>query len=262
MYVLSPPLFLMQAAAVIEGIAEGCRQANCGLIGGETAEMPSMYKDGEYDLAGFSVGAVPKGKVLPRPLAVGDAILGLRSSGVHSNGFSLLRRIVELKELSYSDPAPFSEGQKTLGEEFLVPTRIYVRALMPLIRAGIVKALAHITGGGLPENLPRVLDAGLTARLRAGDVADGSANGDSGRGSRWKLPGIFRWLRDAGGLEQAEMFRTFNCGVGMVVVVSPEHVAQAIELMLEAGEHDVLELGLIEERAAPDAPQVVIDGDL
>lgn len=159
---------VVKAATVIEGIAEGCRQANCGLIGGETAEMPSMYPAGEYDLAGFSVGAVARGAVLPNSLSPGDVVLGLPSSGVHSNGFSLVRRIVEVKGLSYGDPAPFSGGVKTLAEELLIPTRIYVRALLPLLRAGAVKALAHITGGGLSENIPRVLGPDIAVRLFAG----------------------------------------------------------------------------------------------
>lgn len=250
----------MQAATVIEGIAEGCRQANCGLIGGETAEMPSMYPKGEYDLAGFSVGAVSRQRVLPRTLSAGDVILGLRSSGVHSNGFSLIRRIMELKGLSYMDTAPFSEGKKTFGEELLVPTRIYVRILMPLIRAGIVKALAHITGGGLLENIPRVLDPGLSARLQAG--SSGGSGDESDNASVWELPDIFRWLQDAGGLEQEEMLRTLNCGVGMVVVVSPEDADDARRLLRESGEEGVLELGLIEKRTDPSTPQVVVDGKL
>lgn len=247
---------------MVESIADGCRQANCGLIGGETAEMPSMYRAGEYDLAGFSVGAVSRGSVLPRPLSAGDVVLGLRSSGVHSNGFSLVRRIVELKALSYSDRAPFSSSGKTLAGELLTPTKIYVRALLPIIKKGIVKALAHITGGGLPENIPRVLGPGLAARLVPGGsrgAGEGSADGDAS--SAWELPGVFRWLRDEGGLEQAEMLRTLNCGVGMAVVVSATSAAEAKKCLQEAGE-GVIDLGLIEERAGPDAPQVIIDGEL
>lgn len=247
---------------MIEGIAEGCRQANCGLIGGETAEMPSMYPAGEYDLAGFSVGAVSRGKVLPLQVSPGDVVLGLPSSGVHSNGFSLVRRIVEVKELSYGDPAPFNAAgkgggkRKTLAEELLVPTRIYVRALLPLLRAGLAKALAHITGGGLSENIPRVLGADVAVRLRAG-----SAGGD-GSSSAWDLPEIFQWLSAAGGLTQEELLRTLNCGVGMVVVVAPEAAEEARRLLREAGEEVVLEMGVVEERAGPDAPQVVYEGRL
>lgn len=254
---------------MVESIAEGCRQANCGLIGGETAEMPSMYPPGEYDLAGFSVGGVSRGRILPRPLSAGDIVLGLKSSGVHSNGFSLVRKIVDLKGLSYGDPAPFVRKQNqpssstTLAEELLIPTRIYVRALMPLLRAGVVKALAHITGGGLHENIPRILDAGLAARLRAGGAIVSGKSEREGTGEAWELPEIFRWLRDAGGLEQEELLRTLNCGVGMVVVVSPERAEEARKLLLgEGGEDSVLELGVIENRAGPDAPQVIVEGKL
>lgn len=221
------------------------------------------------------MGAVSRSAVLPRPLAAGDIILGLRSSGIHSNGFSLVRKIVDLKGLRYSDPAPFeSDGvasvgdetktplppkKMTLAEALLVPTRIYVRALMPLLRAGTVKALAHITGGGLVENIPRVLGADLAARLRAG----GDRGGGSGEGAAWKLPEIFRWLRDAGGLEQEELLRTLNCGIGMVVVVAPERADEARRLLKEAGEHGFVELGVIEKRGeGPDAPQVVVEGQL
>lgn len=248
---------VVKAATVIEGIAEGCRQANCGLIGGETAEMPSMYPAGEYDLAGFSVGAVARGAVLPNSLSPGDVVLGLPSSGVHSNGFSLVRRIVEVKGLSYGDPAPFSGGVKTLAEELLIPTRIYVRALLPLLRAGAVKALAHITGGGLSENIPRVLGPDIAVRLFAG-----AGRGGEGKGEAWDLPEVFQWLSSAGGLTQEELLRTLNCGVGMVLVVAPERAAEARRLLREAGEAVVLELGAVEARAGPDAPQVVYEGRL
>lgn len=254
---------------MVEGIAEGCRQANCGLIGGETAEMPSMYPPGEYDLAGFSVGAVPRGKVLPLKVSPGDVILGLPSSGVHSNGFSLVRRIVEVKGLSYGDPAPFGRaggsggGGRTLAEELLVPTRIYVRALLPLLRAGLAKALAHITGGGLSENIPRVLGDDVAVRLRAGAGAEtGAETGAGSSASVWDLPEIFQWLSAAGGLSQEELLRTLNCGVGMVVVVAPEVADEARRLLREAGEEVVLEMGVVEERAGPDAPQVAYEGRL
>lgn len=248
---------------MIEGIAEGCRQSNCGLIGGETAEMPSMYPPGEYDLAGFSVGAVSRGRVLPVEVEPGDVILGLPSSGVHSNGFSLVRRIVELKGLSYGDPAPFNRaGGRTLAQELLVPTRIYVRALLPLLRAGVAKALAHITGGGLSENIPRVLGADVAVRLRAGGAAAAAASGDGSGASVWDLPEIFQWLSAAGGLSQEELLRTLNCGVGMVVVVAPDAAEEARRLLREAGEEVVLEMGVVEERAGPDAPQVVYEGRL
>ena len=178
---------------MIEGIAEGCRQANCGLVGGETAEMPSMYPAGEYDLAGFSVGAVARGAVLPHPLSPGDVVLGLPSSGVHSNGFSLVRRIVEVKGLSYGDPAPFSGGVRSLAEELLVPTRIYVKALLPLLRAGAVKALAHITGGGLSENIPRVLGPDVAVRLFAGSSRGGGVGGGWRGGGTSVWPTRRRW---------------------------------------------------------------------
>ncbi|CAM9817185.1 unnamed protein product [Pylaiella littoralis] len=265
-YYATGKLSVSEAAAVIEGIAEGCRQSNCGLIGGETAEMPSMYPPGEYDLAGFSVGAVSRGKVLPVEVEPGDVILGLPSSGVHSNGFSLVRRIVELKGLSYGDPAPFNRGGgRTLAQELLVPTRIYVRALLPLLRAGVAKALAHITGGGLSENIPRVLGADVAVRLRAGGAAAAAAAAASGDGSGasvWDLPEIFQWLSAAGGLSQEELLRTLNCGVGMVVVVAPDAAEEARRLLREAGEEVVLEMGVVEERAGPDAPQVVYEGRL
>ncbi|CAN0050266.1 unnamed protein product, partial [Ectocarpus sp. 4 AP-2014] len=265
-YYATGKLSISEAATVIEGIAEGCRQANCGLIGGETAEMPSMYPAGEYDLAGFSVGAVSRGKVLPLRVSPGDVVLGLPSSGVHSNGFSLVRRIVEVKGLSYEDPAPFNAAggagaggkRKTLAEELLVPTRIYVRALLPLLRAGLAKALAHITGGGLSENIPRVLGVDVAVRLRAGSTGGGGG----GSSSAWDLPEIFQWLSAAGGLTQEELLRTLNCGVGMVVVVAPEAAEEARRLLKEAGEEVVLEMGVVEERAGPDAPQVVYEGRL
>lgn len=267
-----PPPAQTKAAVVIEGIAEGCRQANCGLIGGETAEMPSMYPAGEYDLAGFSVGAVSRGRVLPTEVHPGDVILGLPSSGVHSNGFSLVRRIVEVKGLSYGDPAPFNKGAgKTLAEELLVPTRIYVRALLPLLRAGLAKALAHITGGGLSENIPRVLGPGVAVRLRSGASANASGGGGGSPGApsssssssaTWDLPEIFQWLSAAGGLTQEELLRTLNCGVGMVVVVAAEAAEEARRLLREAGEEVVLEMGVVEERASADAPQVIYEGRL
>ncbi|OQR98674.1 phosphoribosylglycinamide synthetase [Achlya hypogyna] len=197
------------ATQVVEGIAEGCRQAACGLIGGETAEMPSMYARGDYDLAGFCVGAARKAALLPLPVRAGDAVLGLASAGVHSNGFSLVRKIVETQGLSYGAPAPF-DAATTLGDSLLTPTRIYVRLLQPLLQKGLVRALAHITGGGLLENIPRVLGADLGVELNA---------------AQWPLPPVFRWLQTAGGLSDSELARTFNCGIGMVLLVAPENVA-------------------------------------
>lgn len=190
---------------VVAGVAEGCRQAGCALAGGETAEMPGLYADGDYDLAGFAIGAVERDRVLPRgDVAVGDLVLGLASSGVHSNGYSLVRRIVEETGLTYADPAPFAPEQR-LGQALLTPTRLYVRCLLEGIWAGSVKALAHITGGGLTENIPRVLPDGLGVALDAG---------------AWTLPPVFRWLAQAGRLSHGELARTFNCGIGMVVIAA------------------------------------------
>ena len=193
------------AGRVIAGIAEGCRQAGCALIGGETAEMPGLYAAGDYDLAGFSVGAVERAKLLPRTdLEAGDAILALPSSGVHSNGFSLVRRVVERSGLGWASPAPFAKG-KTLGEALITPTRIYVRPLLQVLReTNGIKALAHITGGGLTENIPRVLPDTLAAEINL---------------RSFDLPPVFRWLQAEAALDDAEMLRTFNCGVGMVIAV-------------------------------------------
>jgi phosphoribosylformylglycinamidine cyclo-ligase len=217
------------AAAVVASIAEGCRQAGCALIGGETAEMPGMYSGGDYDLAGFCVGAVDRDKVLTgKEIAPGDVILGLASSGVHSNGFSLVRRIVEQQGWDLGQRFP-SLG-KALGETLLEPTRIYVRALLPLVQGKTIKGLAHITGGGLLENIPRVLPDGCHAVVEA---------------SRWDLPPVFGLLQDGGQLEPAEMARTFNCGVGMAVIVSPEQAPEVSSLLEGAGE-TVIEIGRIE----------------
>ena len=210
------------ARAVIAGIAEGCRQAGAALIGGETAEMPGMYRDGDYDLAGFAVGAVERDKLLPRSdLAEGDAILGLGSSGLHSNGFSLVRRIVEDKGADLTAPAPFDPSQ-SLAEALMTPTRIYVKPLLAAIEAtGAVKALAHITGGGLPENVPRVLPEDLAAEI---DL------------SALQPPPVFGWLARGGPIEEREMLRTFNCGVGMIVAVVADAVLDVANALTEAGE--------------------------
>ena len=206
------------AATVVAGIAEGCKQAGCALIGGETAEMPGMYAEGDYDLAGFAVGAVERGEQLTGDrVTVGDVLIGLASSGAHSNGFSLIRKIVARGHM-LADDAPFKAGQ-TLGAALLVPTRIYVRSLLPVIRAGRIKALAHITGGGLTENVPRVLPAGARAVIDAPE-----------------LPPLFDWLRSEGAIEPAELARTFNCGIGMVVVVAAADAAAVITALTAAGE--------------------------
>ena len=207
------------AARVIEGIARGCAQAGCALVGGETAEMPGMYTPGDFDLAGFAVGAVERGRALPQGVTEGDVILGLASDGAHSNGFSLIRRIVEVSGLDWDLPAPFDDGP--LGEALLKPTRLYVRPVLGAIRAGGVHGLAHITGGGLLENLPRVLPEGLGADI---DL------------STWVLPPVFRWLGSEGGLQPDEMLRTFNAGIGMVLVADADAAGALTEHLTEAGE--------------------------
>jgi phosphoribosylformylglycinamidine cyclo-ligase len=216
-YFATGKLDVTQARATIAGIAEGCRQAGCALVGGETAEMPGMYQAGDYDLAGFSVGAAERGTLLPGIVAPGDAILSLGSAGVHSNGFSLVRKIVEASGLGWSSPAPFAAGM-TLGAALMAPTRIYVRSVLALHRAGLLKAAAHITGGGLPGNLPRVLPEGTAAIL---DRA-------------WPVPSVFAWLARAGCVATEEMLRVFNCGVGMALVVAD--AGAAVALLREQGE--------------------------
>jgi phosphoribosylformylglycinamidine cyclo-ligase len=218
------------AGKVVASIAYGCRQAGCALIGGETAEMPGMYADGDYDLAGFCVGAVEREKVLTgADIRPGDVILGLASSGVHSNGFSLVRRIIDERGWDLAEPLPWAQG-RTLGEVLLEPTRIYVRPLLPLVQSGSIKGLAHITGGGLLENVPRVLPAGCHA------VIDSSA---------WPLPAVFQLLRDGGSIEPQEMARTFNCGIGMAVIVG-ERQADGIARALEGTGETVHRIGRIE----------------
>ena len=231
-YFATGSLDVAQAAEVIAGIAAGCREAHCALIGGETAEMPGMYHGKDYDLAGFSVGAVERGGVLPRgDVTAGDVLIGLASSGVHSNGYSLVRRLVAEEGLAWDAPAPFATG-KTVAAALLEPTRIYVRPVLAAIRAcggsgppGAVKALAHITGGGLSENLPRVLPSGLAAHI---DLASLSP------------PAVFGWLARAGRLDDAHMLRTFNCGIGMVVVTKCARSSEVIEALEAAGEKPVI----------------------
>jgi phosphoribosylformylglycinamidine cyclo-ligase len=213
------------ARSVVAGIAEGCREAGCALIGGETAEMPGLYAAGDYDLAGFAVGAVERGEVLPRAdITPGDVLIGLPSSGVHSNGYSLVRRLVAEEKLGWGAPAPFAP-QVTLGEALLRPTRIYVKPVQRALRGtGAIKALAHITGGGLSENLPRVLPDGIAAHVDAG---------------AWKALPVFDWLKSAGNLDEAEMLRTFNCGIGLVAVVARDAADEAMRVLGAAGEAPV-----------------------
>jgi len=217
-----------QGAAIVEGIAEGCRQAGCALIGGETAEMPGMYSHGDYDLAGFAVGAAERGRLLPAgDISEGDVILGLASSGVHSNGYSLVRKIVTLSGLAWDAPAPF-DSAKSLGEALLTPTKIYVKPLLKAIReTGAIKALAHITGGGFPENIPRVLPRHLAAEIDLAAV---------------KAPAVFSWLARTGGVEAKEMLRTFNCGVGMIAVVPADKADEVAAVLSREGE-SVFRLG-------------------
>jgi phosphoribosylformylglycinamidine cyclo-ligase len=219
------------AADLIEGIAAACRASGCALVGGETAEMPGLYAAGDFDIAGFAVGAVERGRVLPAGVAPGDALLGLASSGPHANGYSLIRKVIERSGLALGAPAPFGAG--TLGEALLVPTRLYVRPVLAAIRAGGVRGIAHITGGGIPENLPRILPAGLGAEI---DLA------------AWPMPPVFAWLAQAGGIATAEMRRTFNCGIGMILVVAPERAAALAATIAAEGE-DVRPLGRIVEGA-------------
>jgi phosphoribosylaminoimidazole synthetase len=221
-YFATGKLDVEAAARVVAGIAEGCRQAGCALAGGETAEMPGMYAAGDYDLAGFSLGAVERGAVLPRlgDQRAGDVIIGLASSGPHSNGYSLIRRIVERSGLDWSAASPFSDDE-TLASALMRPTRIYVRQVLPQIRAGRVSACAHITGGGLIENPPRVIAEGLVARF------DWNA---------WTPPPVFNWLQQAGGVADAEMHRTFNCGVGLILTARPEDAGDVLAGLIEAGE--------------------------
>jgi len=230
-YFATGALDVEHAASVVAGIAEGCRIAGCALVGGETAEMPGLYAAGDYDLAGFSVGAAERGALLPLGVTPGDTVLALPSSGIHSNGYSLVRRIVTASGLGWDAPAPFAPGCM-LGEALMEPTRIYVAPVLALHRAGLLRAAAHITGGGLPGNLPRVLPEGTRAVLDAGS---------------WALPAVFRWLAAVGGVAADEMLRVFNCGVGMALVVSD--LEAAIALLRGHGE-EAAPIGRIEAGAA------------
>ncbi len=242
-YFASGRLDVASGVSIVGGIAAGCKEAGCALIGGETAEMPGMYADGDYDLAGFAVGAVERGAALTgEQVAEGDVVLGLASSGLHANGFSLARRVVELSGLGYDAPAPFAP-ETTLGAALLTPTRIYVKGCLAAARAGKLRALAHITGGGLVENVPRVLPEHLAASFDA---------------ASWPLPPVFGWLMRSGGVADREMARVFNCGLGMVAIVAPEAADEATAMLAAAGER-VYRVGRIVARA-PGAPGSVIEG--
>ena len=215
------------AARVIEGIAEGCVRSGAALIGGETAEMPGMYPAGDFDLAGFAVGAMERGSDLPAGVTEGDVLLGLASDGVHSNGYSLVRKLVEVSGLGWDADCPWAEG--SLGAALLTPTRLYVKQALAAVRAGGVHALAHITGGGLTENLPRVLPEGMGAEISL---------------DAWELPAVFKWMAETGGIAPAEMLKTFNCGVGMVLAVDASR-AEAIAELLRAEGETVYMLGTV-----------------
>ena len=229
------------AATVVRGIAAGCEQAGCALIGGETAEMPGMYKEGEYDLAGFAVGVVERSRIVDgRACAPGDALIGLASSGPHSNGFSLIRRILDVARADLA--APFAPGNaQALGDALIAPTRIYVKPVLALLDAVPVNGMAHITGGGLTENVPRMLADGLQARIER---------------ARWRRPAIFDWLQQQGRVADAEMHRVFNCGIGFVIAVAAQDAERAIALLRSAGE-DAQRIGEIVARPAG-APATVV----
>ncbi|MDD3021214.1 MAG: phosphoribosylformylglycinamidine cyclo-ligase [Alphaproteobacteria bacterium] len=221
-YFASSKLNVDVAADVVSGIAEGCRQAGCALIGGETAEMPSMYAEGDYDLAGFTVGAVERDKMLTgEHIQEGDIVLGLAASGLHSNGFSLVRKLIADQSLTYQCPLPYDTDRK-ISDEVLIPTHIYIKSLLPLVQnTSLIKGLANITGGGLLENIPRVIPEGLAIDLDA---------------FAWELPPVFRWLKQAGQIENEDLARTLNCGIGMVAIVRDADVTEVIKLLTDAGE--------------------------
>ncbi len=234
-YYATGALDVATAADVIAGIAEGCSQAGCALVGGETAEMPGVYEGADYDLAGFSVGAVARSKLLPKgDIKAGDVLLGIGSTGVHSNGYSLVRKLVKEAGAELAAPAPFATDKATLGEALLTPTRIYVKSLLPLIDAGKIAGLSHITGGGLTENLPRVLPEGVSARI---DL-------DS-----WKMPPVFGWMQQVGNISEEEMLRTFNCGIGMIAMVAAD-VADEVQQSLQQAGEQVQRIGVLEKAGA------------
>ncbi len=218
-YFATGKLDVDQATRIINGIAAGCEASGCALIGGETAEMPGMYHGGDFDLAGFAVGAMERGQDLPAGVGAGDVLLGLASDGVHSNGYSFVRKVVELSGLGWDAPSPFSDG--TLGQALLTPTRLYVKSALAAVRAGGVHALAHITGGGLTENPPRVIPDGLACEI---DL------------TAWALPAVFNWLATTANMTQSELLKTFNCGIGMMLVVAADRAAALTEVLQDQGE--------------------------
>ncbi len=227
---------------LVKGIAEGCLQAGCALIGGETAEMPGLYSDGDYDLAGFSVGAAERGTLLPKNVGEGDILIGLPSSGVHSNGYSMVRKIVELSGLSWEDPAPFQPGS-SLGLALLEPTRIYVKPLLKALRSTEgINGLVHITGGGFPENIPRILPEGLGVELNL---------------DRFAPPPVFGWLAKVGNVASHEMLRTFNCGFGMILVVQKDKVQDVCHCLTEDGEKPIVIGSVTKQVAGADRVQTI-----
>jgi phosphoribosylformylglycinamidine cyclo-ligase len=228
-YFATGKLEVAQATRIINGIAAACAATGCALVGGETAEMPGMYHKGDFDLAGFAVGAMERGCDLPAGVVAGDVLLGLASDGVHSNGYSFVRAVVERSGLAWGDASPFSEG--TLGHALLMPTRLYVKQALAAVRHGGVHALAHITGGGLTENLPRVLPEGIGAQI---DL------------SAWTLPPVFQWLAQTAGMAEGELLKTFNCGIGMIAVVAADQ-ADAVEALLVAAGERVTRMGHVQQ---------------
>ncbi len=224
-YFATGKLELDQATRIITGIAAGCEASGCALIGGETAEMPGMYHGGDFDLAGFAVGAMERGSDLPSGVVAGDVLLGLASDGVHSNGYSFVRKVVEMSGLDWDADCPFADG--TLGQALLTPTRLYVKQALAAVRAGGVHALAHITGGGITENPPRVLPDGLACEIDLG---------------AWELPPVFRWLAGTARMAEPELLKTFNCGIGMMLVVAADRAEALTELLAAAGE-TVVQMG-------------------
>jgi phosphoribosylaminoimidazole synthetase len=241
-YYATSKLNIGDAADFVEGVAEGCRQAGCALVGGETAEMPDMYAPGDYDAAGTALGAVERNQVLPQldNMKVGDVLVGIQSDGMHSNGYSLVRKIVERQSLSYTDSAPWNSS-KTIGAELLTPTRIYVKPVIQLVKRGLVKGLSHITGGGLIDNVPRMLPDRLSAEL---DV------------SAWKQPAIFKWFKRAGSLTSEEYARTWNTGLGLVLVVAPGDVDTVLLSLKNDGEQAMV-VGQLISRTPDNEPCVL-----
>ena len=244
-YLATGRLDIAAATQVVAGIAEGCKRAGCALIGGETAEMPGMYQGSAYDLAGFAVGAVERGQALTgADVGAGDMVLGLAGDGIHSNGYSLVRAIVSESGLGYDDPAPFDDDL-SLGEALLTPTRIYVKSCLEAARAGGLKALAHITGGGLSENIPRVLPDGLAVQIDA---------------AGWTVPAVFRWLAEAGAVPPDEMARTFNCGIGMVAICAPD-AGERLTDLFRAGGETVHRIGTVVPKAATESSVTIANWD-